>query len=187
MYTRSLMADLTPPILQFGLVMSLRWLAEKIRRHNVMVDVHADSVHVELTEDQIGLLFQSVRELLMNVVKHGRTDRARVSVTSDEKEFMIEVSDEGHGFDPSVLSTSLSGHDSVRQFGLFSIRERMEALGGRFELKSSVGQGTRASLMLPCGSKRPDPVSPAVLPGVPVAKREGAVRVLLVDDHAMVR
>ena len=192
MYTRSLMADLTPPILQFGLVMSLRWLAEKFRRHNVMVNVHAGPVHVELTEDQIGLLFQSVRELLMNVVKHGRTDRAQVSVTSDEKDFMIEVSDDGHGFDPSVLSSSLPGHDSVRQFGLFSIRERMEALGGRFELKSALGRGTRASLILSRGPKRCDSVTPAAQglsgpSGVAVAKREGATRVLLVDDHAMVR
>ena len=61
MYTRSLMADLTPPILQFGLVMSLKWLAEKFRRHNVSVEVHAGNAPVDLTEDQIGLLFQSVR------------------------------------------------------------------------------------------------------------------------------
>jgi PAS domain S-box-containing protein len=192
LYTRSLMADLTPPIRQFGLAMSLRWLADKFRRYNVTVEVQTGAVHMELTEDQVALLFQSVRELLMNVVKHGKTDRARVSITRDDKDLLIEVSDGGQGFDPGLLPNSLPGHDAIRQFGLFSIRERMEALGGRFEVESAPGQGTRALLAIPYGAK---PVGSA--PHVeaapkdalrsPVAKADGAVRVLLVDDHEMVR
>jgi CheY-like chemotaxis protein len=186
------MADLTPPILQFGLIMSLRWLADKFRRHNLTVDVRAQTIHIDLTEDQIGLLFQSVRELLMNVVKHAKTDRAQVSVRSDGDDLTIEVADAGRGFDASARPSGQPGQDPLRQFGLFSIKERMEALGGRFVVESAPGRGTRASLMLPCGSKRPDLVTPAVqgvagLAGVAVAKREGATRVLLVDDHAMVR
>jgi PAS domain S-box-containing protein len=192
MYTRSLMADLTPPVLQFGLLMSLKWLAEKFRRHHLTVEVRTDAACVELTEDQIGLLFQSVRELLMNVVKHGKTDRAQVSVTSDGAHLTIEVSDRGHGFDPAMLPNGQPGHDSISQFGLFSIRERMEALGGRFDVESAPRQGTRACLILPCGLKR----SSASQPGRPGLsgfsesapdKDRGAVRVLLVDDHAMVR
>jgi PAS domain S-box-containing protein len=192
MYTRSLMADLTPPILQFGLVMSLRWLSDKFRRHHVTVHVHAEPVHMDLTEDQIGLLFQSVRELLMNVVKHAKTDRAQVSVRSDGEGLTIEVVDGGQGFDAAVRPNSQPSQDALRQFGLFSIRERMEALGGRFAVESAPGHGTRALLMLPCQSKRPDLVTPAVeglagLAGAAVPKREGARRILLVDDHAMVR
>jgi PAS domain S-box-containing protein len=192
MYTRSLMADLTPPILQFGLLMSLKWLADKFRRYQVTVVVQADGASPDLTEDQLGLLFQSVRELLMNVVKHGKTDRACVTVTSDGANLSIEVSDQGQGFDPTTVPHGLPGHDGVKQFGLFSIRERMEALGGRFDLESAPQRGTRAVLMLPCEVKRPNPVrsSEAGLSktsGLSVAKRPGAVRVLLVDDHAMVR
>jgi PAS domain S-box-containing protein len=192
MYTRSLMADLTPPILQFGLVMSLKWLADKFRRHNVTVDVHTQpDSHIDLTEDQISLLFQSVRELLMNVVKHAKTDRARISILSDGESITIEITDGGQGFDPSALPNGLPSQGGG-QFGLFSIRERMEALGGRFEVESVRGAGTRACLVLPCKPKRLDSVAPAVedasaLPRAAVAKREGAVRVLLVDDHAMVR
>jgi PAS domain S-box-containing protein len=191
MYTRSLMADLTPPILQFGLVMSLRWLADKFRRHNLTADVRAEALHMDLTEDQIGLLFQSVRELLMNVVKHAKTDKAQISVRLNGQDLTIEVSDSGQGFRPPTRPTSLPGQDSG-QFGLFSIRERMEALGGRFTVESAPGCGTRAILVLPCGSKRPGLVTPTVpclagLAGVAVPKREGATRILLVDDHAMVR
>jgi PAS domain S-box-containing protein len=191
MYTRSLMADLTPPILQFGLVMSLKWLADKFRRHNVTVEVRAEPIHMDLTEDQIGLLFQSVRELLMNVVKHAKADRAQVSIQSNGQDLTIEVSDTGQGFNPSARSNSFPGQDAG-QFGLFSIRERMEALGGRFAVESAPGCGTRAILVLPCGSKRPGLVTPtaqglAGRAGASTPKREGATRVLLVDDHAMVR
>ena len=192
MYTRSLMADLTPPILQFGLLMSLKWLADKFKRYHLTVEVRVDAPPVDLTEDQIGLLFQSVRELLMNVVKHGKTDRAQVSVTSDGESLTIEVSDGGHGFDPATLPNGQPGHGGSSQFGLFSIRERMEALGGRFDLKSAPQRGTRAFLILPCGLKRSNP-PPLAAPGLsglsasPAVKDRGAVRVLLVDDHAMVR
>ncbi|HEX2054863.1 MAG TPA: response regulator, partial [Nitrospiraceae bacterium] len=182
----------TPPILQFGLVMSLRWLAEKFRRHNVTVDVRARTdLHLELTEDQIALVFQSVRELLMNVVKHAKTDHAAVSVQSDGQNITIEISDAGQGFDTSALPNKLPSQ-SAAQFGLFSIRERMEALGGRFELESARGRGTRACLILPCGPQQSDSVAPisdgasSRAPGA-VEIREGATRVLLVDDHAMVR
>jgi PAS domain S-box-containing protein len=191
-YTRSLMADLTPPILQFGLVMSLRWLADKFRRHNVRVEVQARTdLHLELTEDQIALLFQSVRELLMNVVKHAKTDHAQVSVQSDGQILTIEISDAGQGFDASALPNQLPSQGGG-QFGLFSIRERMEALGGRFEVESARGGGTRACLILPCGPQRSDSVAPlsngvSSLPPTAVEMREGATRVLLVDDHAMVR
>jgi len=59
-------------------------------------------------------------------------------------------------------------------------------------VESAPGCGTRALLMLPCGSRRPDLVTPTVqglagLAGAAVPKREGATRILLVDDHAMVR
>ncbi|MEX5218923.1 MAG: response regulator [Nitrospira sp.] len=192
MYTRSLMADLTPPVLQFGLLMSLKWLADKFRRHNVIVEVHAEQTCVELTDDQIGLLFQSVRELLMNVVKHAKTDHARVSVLSDGQNLTIEVSDGGHGFDPVTLPNGQPGHDSISQFGLFSIKERMEALGGRFDIESAPRRGTRACLILPCGlnrSKASQPDGPGLSgwSASAPAKDRGAVRVLLVDDHAMVR
>ena len=140
-YTRSLVAELAPPVLrEFGLVMGLTWLAEQMEQHGVTVtmQVPPSSFHVE--EDQAILLFQSVRELLMNVVKHADTKQALLSVaTTPEGDLLtIRVADWGKGFD-HALETRTGG----KHFGLFSIRERMEALGGRLELKSGLGQGTR--------------------------------------------
>lgn len=59
------------------------------------------------------------------------------------------MSDKGRGFSPATILTTLATDQSLTQFGLFSIRERMEALGGRFDVRSDLNQGTRASLILP--------------------------------------
>ncbi len=195
LYTRSLMADLNPPILEFGLPIGLRWLAEKFLIHKLKVETHIpDGIDLKISENQVGLLFQSVRELLMNVVKHAQTDRAEIFLRLHEHLLHLEVVDGGKGFDPAALSTTQLPPHNLEKFGLFSIRERMEALGGRFEFHSSLNHGTRASLSL---SLDPVPVpetrsshghlSIGTTTGVISTKGVGLVRVLLVEDHAMVR
>lgn len=194
LYTRSLMADLNPPILEFGLPMGLRWLAEKFLTHKLKVETHIpDGIDLKLSENQVGLLFQSVRELLMNVVKHAQTDHAEIFLRLHENLLHLEVVDGGKGCDPASLSTTQSPPSNLEKFGLFSIRERMEALGGRLEFHSSLNHGTRATLSL---SLDPVPVaetqtsghpSTGTTTGVVSTKGVGLVRVLLVEDHAVVR
>jgi PAS domain S-box-containing protein len=194
LYTRSLMAELNPPTLEFGLPMGLRWLAEKkFRKHNLTVDVDIpDDLDIPLSEDQTGMLFQSVRELLMNVIKHAQVDRAQVSLRLRENLLYLEVSDQGKGFEPGALPSSLSAQQDLIKFGLFSLRERMEALGGRLEIHSSPNRGTRATLVLPLAPAQ-DTVPPregtpsTVAPAISYTKISGMVRVLLVEDHAVVR
>ncbi|MER3423238.1 MAG: two-component sensor histidine kinase, partial [Nitrospiraceae bacterium] len=80
-YIRTLVAELSPPMLQeFGLPVALKWLAERMQRHELHVEVQIEQEHLPLPEEQAVLLFQSVRELLMNVVKHARTSRATISL-----------------------------------------------------------------------------------------------------------
>jgi PAS domain S-box-containing protein len=193
-YTRTLMTELNPPILEFGLPMGLRWLAEQnFKKHKLKVEVDIpEGIKIHLTEDQTGLLFQSVRELLMNVIKHAQVERAQISLRLRENVLYLEVSDEGKGFDPAALPTTLSAREDLVKFGLFILRERMEALEGQFEIHSSPDQGTRAKLVLPlasvqnhvpCGERTPSIVAPAIT----LTKTVGSVRVLLVEDHAIVR
>ena len=143
-YTRSLMAKLNPPVLDdLGLPAALEWLAKEMPLHNLMVEVRLGQDHVPLPDDQAILLFQSVRELLINVAKHAKTDRATVALRVDEQNRLcIEVQDRGRGFDPEADKTG-------SHFGLFSVKERMEAMGGRLEVKSTPGQGTTVTLLLP--------------------------------------
>jgi PAS domain S-box-containing protein len=189
-YTRSLVAELSPHILyQFGLSKYLIWLGEQMKEHSLHVTVKTGTPSLKLPDDQAVLLFQSVRELLFNIVKHARTDQASITVNVDgDNKLWICVEDGGVGFDV----TALFKQEFHGKFGLFSIRERMELLGGEFELSSSSGAGTLATLRLPLpnpgnGSPAPSPVSSSRDRAVVRGSSPRSVRILLVDDHAMVR
>lgn len=204
-YTRSLMAKLNPPVLdELGLPSALTWLAKQMPLHGLLVEVRLSQDRVPLPDDQAVLLFQSVRELLINVAKHAGTDRAVVSLTVDpDQQLIIEVRDEGRGFDPLAMEAK----SEQGGFGLFSVKERMQAMGGRLDVKSRPGEGTRITMSLPLAKRQP---AAAPLPAdrhTGGAEAEPAteeaifdianppfhpppgntIRLLLVDDHTMVR
>ncbi len=205
-YTRTLVAELSPPVLrEFGLPAALHWLAEHMERYTLAVDIEAPlSPLPPITEAQGVLLFQSVRELLMNIVKHARIDRATVKLRCQPGIVRLEVQDAGCGFEPLYAGPSdVARHNTMSPasstFGLFAIRERMKALGATFEMESAPGKGTTATLTLPV------PTSPALTAGKAVSSGQPSnnppssvprssqdhtpahIRVLLVDDHAMLR
>ncbi len=194
-YTRNLVAELSPPVLhEFGLFAALRWLGEQMQRYQLQVDVRIDSREdLRLPEDQAVLVFQSVRELLINAVKHAVAKQASVVVEEREGALRIVVKDQGVGFDLLAMATQQPSPMSSK-FGLFSIRERMNALGGRLELHSAPGEGTRATLVLPRSLTAQRTLESAPRTShrePPVHSREsrlsGPCRVLIADDHAMVR
>jgi CheY-like chemotaxis protein len=200
-----LVIDLCPPILhEFGLPAALRWLGEQMQRHELTVTVQIDTDDLSLPEDRALLLFQSVRELLMNVVKHARSDTATVRLEQDSSALRIEVQDQGIGFTPGASGVHSDNPVSSSKFGLFSIRERMISLGGRFELHSASGNGTTATLTLPFEGtegpgRRPKATAQAIShqrsvitsgsgdAAADVKHPSRPIRVLLVDDHAIVR
>ena len=190
---RSLTQELSPPVLQTGrLVPAIEWLAGRMAEtHKLQIVVEADSAVVPGAEDLTVLLFEAVRELLFNVVKHAQVTTARVEIALREGQARIEVSDAGVGFDPT--SPRVEGG-----FGLVSIRQRLEALGGRLEIDSTPGRGSRVTLWAPVQQAPvlapPVPVEiappesasrPAARP--PAPGRTGTIRILVVDDHQLVR
>lgn len=203
-YTRTLVSELSTRVLrEQGLTPGLRWLAEYMQRFEMTVTIDApEGNQFQLAEDQIVLLYQSVRELLINVMKHAGTGGATVKLEWQAGELRIEVHDEGPGFDLAVdpAAETLTGGLS-QKFGLFSIRERMKTLGGRFEL--APGKGTTAILVLPLaisagttvhGTEWPPKALEHDLPSESLAIKaqhsgpnEKRMRVLLVDDHVMMR
>ena len=185
-YTRTLLAELNPPVLQeLGLPMALKWLAEQMPKHNLTVDVHLSQETVSISEEQEVLLFQSVRELLINVVKHAGVTRAAVSLTVDEHEHLrLVVQDAGRGFSPALLEAKPAGE----HFGLASIRERMHTMDGWLEAHSAPGRGTTIILGLPLKpTSVPEVARTAATIRHSRVTRTGLRRVLLVDDHAMIR
>ncbi|MGZ9189197.1 MAG: response regulator [Nitrospira sp.] len=205
-YTRSLVAELAPPALHdFGLTQALAWLASQMQQHGLHVRLTSQQDVLAIPEDQAMLLFQSVRELLFNVLKHAQVKQATVSVSiTPNHELHLSVTDEGCGFELNRIQQT-----DPKRFGLFSLRERLAAMGGRFELHSTVGQGTQALLVTPywpapsmvssqgpvangkpsqSGRERSEEDAehgPGHSPAMPHPVPH--IRVLLVDDHAMVR
>ncbi len=184
-YTRSLVAQLSPPVLrEFGLIMGLTWLAEQMKPHGLNVGMTLNVPAVDLSEEHAILMFQSVRELLMNIVKHAGTTHATLTVDLAQGVLVVTIQDRGRGFDPSAEPSTTEPH-----FGLFSIRERMEAVGGHLSLTSVPGEGTTARLSLSIPQpNRPSSEADHVQPVVSDrAIPTHLVRVLMVDDHPMVR
>jgi PAS domain S-box-containing protein len=149
-YTRTLVAELSPPVLlEHGLAAGLKWLGEQMRQYQMTVTVECMSDELRLPEDHAMLLFQSVRELLINSAKHAESGRATVRMGQNRHRVHIEVQDLGKGFDPLVAAKPQATTPHSSKFGLFSIRERVKAVGGRFEIQSASGQGTTVFLELP--------------------------------------
>lgn len=183
-YVGSLIVELSPPVLyEAGLMDAVRWLARHMKRHQLDVTVVCKG-RVELPDEQAVLLFQAIRELLFNVVKHARTHQARVEMrVVEERELLVVVADQGAGFDAPPAGAE---HASTGRFGLFSIRERLDALGGSFHLVSQPGAGTRATLRVPLRPLAAPP--PAAAPVARAGNDDfNALRVVLVDDHELVR
>ncbi len=151
-YSRTLVAELCPPMLRDrGLAAGLIWLGTYMKKHEQTVTVRVpEGKEIQLPEDQAILLFQSVRELLINSSKHAGTGLATVTMEQVDVELRITVRDEGAGFDLAAVAAAGTPSGGISsKFGLFSIQERMLALGGRFDIHSTPGQGTTATLTLP--------------------------------------
>ena len=190
--SRSLSAEISPPVLYEGsLSDGLEWLARWMSdKHHVSVDLTI-AARSELHQDVKVLVFESVRELLFNTVKHAKVCKARVSLEQENgARLRITVSDEGAGFDPDRL-TSARGDVG---FGLFSIRERIGLIGGSVEIDSAPGKGSCFILVVPALQRSTVPLSASDRTSFASSGKEqmftdsGAViRVLLADDHTLFR
>lgn len=184
--TRTLTVELSPPALrERGLVPALHWLAEWMQEtHHLRVEVVADQVAEPRDQTTRTLLFQCVRELLLNVVKYAGVTEAKVEISAPDREALVlEVSDHGLGFDPASVDAA------TPTFGLSSIRRRIDLVGGEVDIVAAPDAGTRVLLTVPLAAMVPAATPLAATPparalAVPAA---AVPRVLLVDDHAMVR
>jgi signal transduction histidine kinase len=148
--TRSLSVELSPPVLhEGGLAAALEWLAAQTRKiYNVQVTLEADSSANPKAVDVRVFLFQAVRELLLNAVKHGGGSPVHIAMTSAGlNKVHIVVADRGPGFDPDMLDLQQIGPGGL---GLFNIRERMTSIEGELQIESAPRHGTRITLIAPC-------------------------------------
>lgn len=196
-YTRSLVAQLSPHVLhEYGLIKALQSLGDHMSTQGLTVKVETDREHIALPEDHAVLLYQSVRELLFNILKHAGVNQAVVTVeVVPPMNVQITVADRGNGFSPVSEKPEVT---STGRFGLFSIYERMLVLDGKLDIDSKIGQGTRVTLTLPCQNlavshaneqtpEKSGEVRTVDSPSSVPQPSSDRIQVLLVDDHAMVR
>jgi PAS domain S-box-containing protein len=145
-YTRSLTFELSPPILyDLGFEAAVEWLAELIQeQHGIMVKVQADRSTKPMNDEIRVILFQTVRELLVNVAKHASAKHIRVFITREEAALQVKIEDDGLG-----MGISADAANGPSGFGFFSIGERLKYLGGHLEVVSEPGWGTRVTLQVP--------------------------------------
>ncbi|MCX5660753.1 MAG: response regulator [Planctomycetota bacterium] len=186
---RSLAVELSPPVLySAGLVAALHWLARWMReKHGLEVLVEADAAADVGDIDLEAFLFHAVRELLFNAVKHSGVKTAHIRLRLAAGGMVeLEIEDRGKGFIPETADVGAPNR-SVEGFGLLSIRERLDLLGGRIAIDSQPGRGTSISLFLPI--RKPPKRLPRSKRG-PVAGKVPAnarIRVLIADDHQLIR
>ena len=144
----SLTFELCPPILyDVGLKAALEWLAKQFsERHGIKFRIKDSGELVVLPDEIRGFLFQAVRELLNNVVKHAQGDDVRIIFAQNDDELRITVEDNGVGFDRTTVKAKAG---KPCGFGLFSIRERLRYFGGELQLDSQPQGGSRVTMTVP--------------------------------------
>ncbi|MDF3339382.1 GAF domain-containing sensor histidine kinase [Mycolicibacterium septicum] len=143
---RAAISGLRPPVLDdLGLSGGLASLARSIPRIEIDVDLAETRVpdHIELA------LYRIAQECLQNVVKHAEADRARLTFAVDDGVARLEIVDDGKGFD--TFEHPL-GSDEMGGYGLLSMAERAEIVGGRLHIRSRPGAGTTVTAAIPLPS-----------------------------------
>ncbi len=145
--TRALMTEVSNPLLfEMGLQAACVSLADRIMKsHPIRISCDVRDAYKHLNQDVKTILYQVFRELLNNVVKHSKAQNAHVMIDMENGHFRMKVTDDGLGFDTKML-----GAPTVEGgFGLYSIRERLLAIGGSLNIESAPGIGTVVTAILP--------------------------------------
>lgn len=145
---RSLTFQIRPPLLaSAGLEATVQWLGEELKGdYGLQMELIDDNRRKPLQYEIRSTVFQAVRELLLNVVKHAGTGFVQVRMEREADLFAITIRDNGKGFDATEISKRAS---KTGGFGLFNIQQKIEYLGGAITIDSRPGAGTVATVKVP--------------------------------------
>ena len=138
----------------FGLAVAVRMRVEELKNEGWEIG-HDDALGEERLPDEIETaLYRIAQEALTNMRKHARTTRAHTRLARRGRKVVLEVRDEGRGFDPSSVSREGSPGERV---GLASMSERVAMLGGELKITSRPGAGTSLVAEVPLPESEGDP------------------------------
>ena len=156
---RTLMFDLANPILfELGLCRAIEDLADDYlqKKHGITAAVNCENLKCEdpafrLPDDLKGVIYQAVRELFVNIVKHAKATAVDVNVFFKDDHLRTEVVDDGVGFD---YAAEVHNHNVKKKIGLFIITERLRYFQGHLDFKSGPGKGTTAIIEIPLPQRK---------------------------------
>ncbi|MGI6075307.1 MAG: sensor histidine kinase [Pyramidobacter sp.] len=158
--SRSLIFELSPPILkEVGLNPALEALAENLLEpHGIRWNMRTSGTMADFWADDkvCVLLYRMARELLINVIKHAEATRVTIIVNRGPGRIMVAVEDNGKGFPPDFDINFSARRGAVKSFGLFSIKARLEPIGGSISVISQPGEGATVAMTCPLALRKED-------------------------------
>jgi two-component system sensor histidine kinase UhpB len=146
---RQIVYGLRPSILDdLGLIPAIRWYARSnLEKAGILVEISANGEVALLPSQLNSTLFRITQEAINNILRHSHAQNVKISLAHQEENIVLEVADDGQGFDPnSVKEEALQLH----HIGILGMQERAELVGGRTKLFSEPGSGTRIVISVPC-------------------------------------
>ncbi|TAK33688.1 MAG: HAMP domain-containing protein [Chloroflexota bacterium] len=143
-----LIFDLRPSLLDdLGLLAALGWYAEsRLEPLGVKIMIETTGEERRLPPQMETALFRVVQEALNNVARHAEAEHTDVTIDFRSDSVVVEVADDGKGFDPREVSASA---DSPRGLGLLGMRERVSLMNGQLEVQSAPGEGSSVRIQVP--------------------------------------
>jgi signal transduction histidine kinase len=145
---RTLTVRIRPPILETaGIETAMEWLCSSVSDdYGLRIEFSSDDRPKPVSQEKRYSVYQVVRELLLNVIKHSKAEKAQLAIKVVDHNLVAHVIDDGVGFS---YSDALVKHQSGRGYGLYNVQQRIEQMGGAFAVESAPGKGARVTLMVP--------------------------------------
>jgi len=139
---RDIAASLRPAPLDMGLVSALEWLVTEFTKHTgIPCRLDSREEDIALDDARSTAVFRMVQESLTNVARHAEASRVDIRIVHRDRDYFLEIADDGKGFDPS--------RTKKKSFGLVGMRERAAMLDGEVSISSAPGHGTTVGIRIP--------------------------------------
>jgi signal transduction histidine kinase len=144
--TRTMSLNVSPPLLfELGLESALEWLVDSFKKtNNINFNLNIPQEKIKVSEDIRVLFYQCIKELFVNVIKHSEAQNVDVFLYTENGFIRADVKDDGVGLNVKDLKPRSEGG-----FGLFSIKERLDYIGGTFDYESEESNGALFKISAP--------------------------------------
>ncbi len=142
--TRAIMNNLRPSLLdELGIVSTLNWFCREFQKNNpsICIECQIQIMEADVDDSLKIVIFRVFQEAANNFYKHGNGTTLKVFLSKKSESVELEIQDDGQGFDP---------YEVPKGVGLSSMKERVESSGGKIQIDSGIGKGTRIKAIWNC-------------------------------------